>query len=196
MDYSMKLKGVGILLLLLLPMLCSAQTDVLPSDTVTAAETTQRPISIGYLSYDSALVAMPDNALVQAKMKELREAYDAELKLAEDEFNRKYEDFLDGQRDFPRTILLKRQTELQEMLQKNIAFKQQCQQDMRKAKAEAMAPLRAKLNAVIAQVAKEKGLTLVVNTDSNACPFIDPETGIAIQEEVISLLNSSDAEKN
>jgi outer membrane protein len=51
-----------------------------------------------------------------------------------------------------------------------------------------MEPLRAKLNEAIATVAREKKLALVVNTDANACPFIDPEMGIDIQEPVILML--------
>ena len=141
-------------------------------------------ISIGYLSYDSALIAMPDYAVAQARLKQLREAYETELKRVEEEFNRKYEDFLEGQRDFPRTILLKRQTELQDMLQRNVEFKQQGLKDLAKAEADALAPLRKKLDAAIATVAKRKGLALVVNTDSNACPFIDSEMGVDLQEDI------------
>ena len=175
------------ILLIWLPLLSFAQSDSLPAVPSSAAYIPQK-LSIGYLSYDSALAAMPDYAIVQAQMKELREAYDTELKRVEDEFNRKYEDFLDGQRDFPRTILLKRQTELQELMKRNINFKQQSLQDLKKAKTEALAPLRKKLDTVIAEVARGKGLALVVNTDSNACPFIDPETGVAILSDVLSLL--------
>jgi len=79
----------------------------------------------GYLSYETALKSMPEYALVQQKMKTLQEQFQAETLRVEDEFNRKYEDFLDGQRDFPRTILQKRQSELQELMEKNIQFKEQ-----------------------------------------------------------------------
>ena len=87
-------------------------------------------LKFGYLSYDMALKSMKDYATVQMHMDSLRSAFNAEMQRVEDEFNRKYEDFLDGQKDFPRTILLKRQTELQDMLQKNIAFKQQSIQEI------------------------------------------------------------------
>lgn len=194
MNCIMKLKRIGILLLLWMPMLCFAQTE--SADTVATAnvDVPQRPVTIGYLSYDSALAAMPENAIVQARMGELRQAYEMELKRVEDEFNRKYEDFLDEQRDFPRTILLKRQTELQEMLQRNIAFRQEGVRNLAKAKKEALEPLREKLNAVISQVAKEKGLTMVLNTDSNACPFIDPEVSIDLQAVVLEQLNAENPE--
>ena len=148
-------------------------------------------IQIGYLSYDSALTTMPGYAIAQAQMQELRQAYEAELKRVEEDFNQKYEAFLEGQRDFPRTILLKRQTELQQLMQQNLDFKRQGKSDLEKASEEVFAPLRLRLDQAIAKVAKEKGLALVVNTDSRACPFIDPDMGVDLQEAVASELDSA-----
>jgi len=146
-------------------------------------------LKFGYMSYDMALKSMKDYATVQMRMDSLRSAFNAEMQRVEDEFNRKYEDFLDGQKDFPRTILLKRQTELQDMLQKNIAFKQQSIQEIKDTEAQLMAPLRIHLNEAIATVARERGLALVVNTDANACPFIEPTMGVDVNEDVVRKLN-------
>ena len=146
-------------------------------------------LKFGYLSYDLALKSMKEYATVQMRMDSLRSAFNAEMQRVEDEFNRKYEDFLDGQKDFPRTILLKRQTELQEMLQKNVAFKQQSVQEMKDTEAQLMAPLRIHLNEAIATIAREQGLALVINTDANACPFIEPAMGVDVNELVFKKLN-------
>lgn len=146
-------------------------------------------LKFGYLSYDLALKSMKEYATVQMRMDSLRSAFNAEMQRVEDEFNRKYEDFLDGQKDFPRTILLKRQTELQEMLQKNVAFKQQSVQEMKDTEAQLMAPLRIHLNEAIAAIAREQGLALVINTDANACPFIEPAMGVDVNELVVKKLN-------
>ena len=146
-------------------------------------------LKFGYLSYDLAMKSMSEYATVQMRMDSLRSAFNAEMQRVEDEFNRKYEDFLDGQKDFPRTILLKRQTELQEMLQKNLVFKQQLQQELKDTEAQLMAPLRIHLNEAIATIAHEQGLALVINTDANACPFIEPAMGVDVHELVVSKLN-------
>ena len=146
-------------------------------------------LKFGYLSYDLAMKSMSEYATVQMRMDSLRSAFNAEMQRVEDEFNRKYEDFLDGQKDFPRTILLKRQTELQEMLQKNVAFKQQSVQEMKDTEAQLMAPLRIHLNEAIATIAREQGLALVINTDANACPFIEPAMGVDVNELVVKKLN-------
>ena len=131
----------------------------------------------GYLSYEQALKSMPDYAIMQKKMADLEAQYQSETKRAEDEFNRKYEEFLEGQREFPKTILQKRQTELQELMEKNIAFKEECRKQLALAAEETLAPLKTRLSEAIAKVAKEHGLALVINTDSDACPFIDPTMG-------------------
>ena len=67
-------------------------------------------MKFGFLSYEAALQSMGEYALVQKQMADLRTQYEAETKRVEDEFNAKYEDFLEGQREFPKTILQKRQT--------------------------------------------------------------------------------------
>ena len=141
-------------------------------------------LRFGYLSYETALAAMPEYEGVLQQMNTLREAYEKELQRAEDEFNRKDEDFLEGQKDYPRTILLKRQTELQDMMQRNLQFKQQGKQDLAEAERKAMAPLRVRLNEAIATIARQHHLALVINTDANACPFIEPSMGIDLSGEV------------
>lgn len=155
--------------------------------TVQAQDSTQ-VLKFGYLNYDTALKAMSEYRIVQVKMDSQRSAFQAELQRVEEEFNRKYEDFLEGQKDFPRTILLKRQTELQEMLEKNVAFKQQLQQELKDTESELMAPLRIRLNEVIATIAREQKLALVINTDANACPFIEPMMGVDLNDSVISIV--------
>ena len=145
-------------------------------------------MKFGFLSYEAALQSMVEYALVQKQMADLRAQYQAETKRVEDEFNRKYEDFLDGQRDFPKTILQKRQTELQELMQKNIEFKQNSIQELAKAEQEAMAPLRIKLIETLGNIGRERGYAFIVDTDQKALPFINPAMGEDINQLVQNAL--------
>ena len=149
----------------------------------------QESFRFGYLSYEGAIQSMPEYAEVQQQMKVLQEQYQAETLRVEDEFNRKYEDFLDGQRDFPRTILQKRQTELQELMEKNIEFKEQGRQELAKAEREAMAPLRIRLIELLGKIGRERGYAFIYDTDTKALPFINPAQGDDINEVVKSILN-------
>ena len=143
-----------------------------------------KPFTFGYLSYEAALKSMPDYALVQQQMADLRAQYQAETKRVEDEFNHKYEDFLDGQRDFPKTILQKRQTELQELMTRNIEFRQKSLEELAQAEQQAMAPLRIRLIETLGNIGRKKGYAFIVDTDQKALPFINPALGEDINQIV------------
>lgn len=168
-----------------MPLLSQAQTAEEPTNQTEPATPL---VTFGYLSYDAALKSMPDYAAAQDSVRLLTEAFDKESKRVEAEFNAKYETFLEGQKDFPRTILLKRQNELQELMQRNVEFKVQARRELQEAEARLMQPVRDRLNAALAEIALESGFAVVINTDANACPFINPLMGKNIQQEVIDYL--------
>ena len=141
-------------------------------------------MKFGFLSYEAALQSMPDYTLVQKNLADLKAQYQTEAKRVEDEFNRKYEEFLEGQREFPKTILQKRQSELQELMDKNIAFKQQGLAELARAEQEAMAPLRIKLIEALGKIGRERGYAFIVDTDQKAMPFINPAMGEDINQTV------------
>lgn len=131
----------------------------------------------GYLSYETALKSMPDYAIVEQQMADLNQQYQAEMKRVEEEFNLKYEEFLEGQRDFPRTILQKRQTELQQLMEQNIAFKEQSREELAQARKQAFAPLKIRLIELLGQIGREHGFAFIIDTDKTALPFINPDMG-------------------
>lgn len=153
-----------------------------------SAQTSEPVLKFGFLSYTAALQSMSDYAIVESQMKELEAQYAAEQKRVEDEFNKKYEEFLDGQRDFPQTILQKRQTELQELLDKNIAFKKEGQRLIAEAREKAMQPLKAHLADALARVGSSRGLAFILNTDVNAVPWMNITMGEDVTQAVIQSL--------
>ena len=151
-------------------------------------------LKIGYTSYGNALKAMPEYAVAQQQLAELKAQYEAELKRVEQEFNRKYESFLEGQKDFPKTILYKRQTELRELMERNVSFKNNSLHELAEAEQAAMVPLREKLNALLADIAREQGYIIILNTDADACPYIAPSLSEDITETVMQRLTAETEE--
>ena len=142
----------------------------------------------GYLSYEAALQAMPDYAKAQKKLTDLKAQYQAETRRVEDEFNRKYEEFLDGQHDFPKTILQKRQTELQELMEKNIAFKESGRAELIQAEKDLLAPLKIRLIELLGKIGRERGYAFIYDTDTKALPFLNPAMGEDINQLVKNAL--------
>ncbi|MBR3445332.1 MAG: OmpH family outer membrane protein [Prevotella sp.] len=127
----------------------------------------------GYFSYDEVLKSMPDYIEAQNNINTLRQQYDNEMKRAENEFNNKYEEFLEGQRSFAPSILQKRQAELQELMEKNITFRQETERLLKQAEQEAYEPVRKRLNAIVQEIGRQRGYAFILNTDNNACPYVD-----------------------
>ena len=144
--------------------------------SVNAQESTSA-FRFGYLSYNTALQSMPDYTKAQQKIDDLKAQYQAETKRVEDEFNRKYEEFLDGQREFPKTILQKRQTELQELMERNIQFKEKSREELAQIERETLAPLRIRLIELLGKIGRERGYAFIYDTDTNALPFLSPDMG-------------------
>lgn len=143
----------------------------------------------GYFSFDNVLKSMPDYVMAQRSIDDLRQKYDAEMKRAEDEFNSKYEEFLDVQKDLVPAILHKRQAELQEMMQKNINFKNESQRLLKQAEADAFAPVKNKLYNALTKVGQAQGYAFILNIDGDACPYVNPEMGEDATELIKEALN-------
>ena len=144
---------------------------------MTIAANAQTPLKYGYFSFSEALKAMPAYAIAERDMASLRAKYEEEGKRVEDDFNKKYEQFLDGQRDFAPSILQKRQAELQEMMEKNVAFKNESKRLLAQADAESKAALKVRLRAIVARIGADRGYAFILNTDNDAVPYVNNAVG-------------------
>ncbi len=178
------LKKILIMMLFAAPLGVYAQTA---EDSVDVQVVTPQPV-FGYMSYDNVFTAMPDYADAQENLKLLKGKYEAEIKRAEAEFEKKYAEFLQNQKSLPETILLRRQKELQQLMEKSIEFKNEIKAQLAKAQKEMTAPVTAKLDAAIKAVAEQHNLQYVLNTDNNNCPYVNAVFGLDITNEVKAAL--------
>lgn len=179
----MRLHKYILSILLLLPLLASAQQEI---------------PRFGYISYSSVIAKMPEYARAQQQFAELKGKYEAEATRSEEEFQRKFAEFMQGQRDFPPTIMQKRQAELQELMEKSISFRRESQQLLVEAEQALKQPAIDRLNEAIRAIGSTEGLMFILNTDGNAVPFMHPDAGIDITAAVLQKLGlaveeSSDA---
>lgn len=166
--------------LLALTTMVSAQ-EVAGANTASAAssaaETVVKKYHFGFLSYEEALKSMPEYAKAMKTLDELKVKYDEEMKRAEQEFTKKYSEYIDGQKNFPENIMLKRQKELQQLMNQSIAFKNEAKEMLTKAEKDAMAPLHATLKATLKSIGEAKGYSYIINTDNDTYPFINTAEG-------------------
>lgn len=172
---------IYILILTLLPLAAAAQEH---ASTAAAGHR----VSFGYFSYDEVLHSMSDYTLAMHQLDNLRAQYEVEQKRSEDEFNQKYEEFLEGQSSFAPTIRAKRQAELEELMQKGIDFKQQAERLLSQAKKDALEPLKRRIAEAAQTIGNQSGYDFILNTDNNALPFVSHASGEDVTARMKSIL--------
>lgn len=153
---------------------------VVPVATLVAGQTAAQPgqapaapqPKYGAVSYDALLKAMPEYAEVQRQLDGLRKKYEEEAAYNERVFKRMFGEFLQGQKDFPQNILLKRQRDLQDEMEKGLAFRREADSLLVRAEQNMLVPVRQRLEQAIRLVGLEKGYEFIINTDLNAYPYV------------------------
>lgn len=160
------MKRLFVLLFVIVPVVASAQ------------------VQFGYLSYNQVLKEMPEYTQAMQDLQTLKAKYDEEAARGEAEFQKKFVDFLQGQKDFPQTIMQKRQAELQTLMDNGVAFRVQVQGLLAQAEKDLVAEVQKKLNRILLEIGVEYGYGFILNTDDNACPYINPVIGVDVTELV------------
>ena len=154
---------------------------------LTAVVTHAQEMKIGYFSYKAVLQSMPAYTTATVSMDKLRKQYADELEGAQKEFNEKYELFLGQQAQLAESIRQKRQSDLQALLERNEQFKKESERLLAQAEKEVMAPLHEKIRNAIATLGRQGGYAVIVNTDSEACPFISPALAVDVTPTLLDL---------
>ena len=142
----------------------------------------------GYVSYKELVKALPEYSIVEAHLDELQGKYEAEIERSEREFNQKYVDFIEHQSQFPDNIRIKRHKELQELMEKSVAFKKEVTHAMREAREEMMRPLHEKVDEAAMKLCVDEDLDYILNTDEHAYLTIHPERGREVPEQLKQVL--------
>lgn len=141
-------------------------------------------IQFGYMSYKQILQQLPEYAQATKDLAILKAKYEAEAQKGEEEFQRKFVDFLQGQKDFPQAIMQKRQAELQTLMDNGVAFRMKSQELIASAEKDLMQEAYKRLNRALLEVGVEYGYGYILNTDDNDCPYINPVIGFDVTELV------------
>ncbi len=138
----------------------------------------------GYVSYREIVRMLPEYSIVEAHIDELQAKYEAEIERSDREFNQKYTDFIEEQSQFPDNIRMKRHKELQELMEKSIAFKKEVNHAMREARAEMMKPLYEKIDEAVMVLCVDGDYDYILNTDERVYIAINPQKGEDITEQL------------
>lgn len=118
---------------------------------------------IAYVNTQEIIMSMPEVSDMEKKIADLSEGYRKELQQMEEEYKKKYSDFIAQQDSLTENIKLRRMQEIQDMQQRMENLMQVAQEDVQKKQQEMLAPIREKMMNAIKAVGDEKGYTYIVD---------------------------------
>ena len=120
---------------------------------------------VAIVNSQEIMMAMPEITAMQETMKQMNDKYAGEMKTMEDEFQKKYTDYIAQQDSMTENIKLRRTQELEDIRQRVENFTQVAQQDMNKKQQELLAPIQDKLRNAIKAVGDEKGYAYIIDNN-------------------------------
>lgn len=120
---------------------------------------------LAIVNSQEVMMAMPEINAMQETLKQMNDKYMGEMKTMEDEYQKKYADYIAQQDSLTENIKLRRMQELSDIEQRVTNFTQVARQDMDKKQQELFAPIQEKVRNAIKAVGDEKGYAYIL--DSN-----------------------------
>ena len=118
-------------------------------------------LKIGYTNTDYILSKLPETKQIESDLKTHRNQLGAQLKSKQEEFERKYQSFIDGQATMTDVVKNDVQTELQALQESIQKFAAEAEKSMQNKQVQLLAPVYEKIDGGIKEVAKEHGYSHV-----------------------------------
>lgn len=161
------LKKFALVIMLMLPMGVFAQN-----------------LKFGHINAMEIISAMPEYTKAQNDLKALSDQLGKELQRTQEEFNKKYQEFMQTKDSLPANIAERRQKELEDMMQRQQQFQEKAQQDMEKAQNDLMAPIYKKLDDAIKSVGGSEGVVYIFDLARTPIPYVNESQSTNLNAKV------------
>lgn len=142
---------------------------------------------IAIVNSQEIATAMPEITAMQKTLADMEAKYKAELKVMNDEYEKKYADYLAQQDSLTENIKMRRMQELSDIQERSNNFVQLMQQEFSKKQQELFMPIQEKIKNAIKAVGDEKGYIYILEPQAvlysgngavDATPFVKAKLGL------------------
>ena len=145
--------------------------------------TTANAQKFGHVNSQEIIQAMPEFAKARTDIEALTKQYEADLKLMQEELQKKSEAYDKDQATLPANIKQRREQELQDMYQKIQQSYQDNQQALAKEQQEKMQAITAKVLEAIKSVGEAGGFVYIMDLTSGV-PYISTTLSTDVTAQV------------
>ncbi len=126
---------------------------------------------IAYFNSQEVIMAMPETLALQDSVRKQASAFEAELKILEEEFNKKFVAFQSQQDTLIESIKIRRQQELADLNERATALRQQAGQTIEKLQQDLLAPIEKKVRDALTAVGEENGFAYIIDSVSGVLVY-------------------------
>ncbi len=130
--------------------------------------------TVAYINSDEILEAFPERQQATEQLLILSNEYKKELELMQNEYNKKYSDYITYQGSLAENIKLRRMQELTELENKMQQFMQLAQKDIEQQEKAMLEPLKKQISDAIRQVGVEHNFTVIYDLANPGIAFVNP----------------------
>ncbi|MDD2552513.1 MAG: OmpH family outer membrane protein [Dysgonamonadaceae bacterium] len=142
--------------------------------TVMCASTLNAQNSVAYVNTHEIINSLPDKTSATERLNTLSENYKKELQIMQNEYNKKYSDFITYQGTLAESIKLRRMQELTDLENRIQNFTKLAQQDIEEHEQQLLEPIKEKVKDAIKAVGIEQNFTVIYDLDDPGIVFVSP----------------------
>lgn len=144
-------------------------------------------VKIAIVNTGEIITLMPEFSDMERKMADLNAQYEKEFKIMNDEYTKKYSEYVAQQDSLTENIKLRRQQDIQDLETRIQNYVPEAQQAIQRQQEALFAPIQEKLQNAIKVVGDEKGYTYILNPQAllyrsdnaiDATTFVKEKLGI------------------
>ncbi|HUI32205.1 MAG TPA: OmpH family outer membrane protein [Dysgonamonadaceae bacterium] len=142
--------------------------------TVMCVSTLNAQNSVAYVNTHEIINSLPDKTSATERLNTLSENYKKELQIMQNEYNKKYSDFITYQGTLAESIKLRRMQELTDLENRIQNFTKLAQQDIEEHEQQLLEPIKEKVKDAIKAVGIEQNFTVIYDLDDPGIVFVSP----------------------
>lgn len=150
------MKRLFFALLLVLPMGAFAQSN----------------LKIGWINRNELVQLMPEYNSAMKQLEDLRLTYTTEGQKLQEEFQKKYQEYLAQQDSMDTAIRQYKEAELMRLQQSIEEFTRNADSNLQKKQQELMTPIMQKMDKAITSVGDENGFTYIIDNSASIIAYI------------------------
>ena len=120
-------------------------------------------LKLAYINMNDLIVAMPEFDSAQVKLQKVGQELEKALEEMQVEYNRKMDEFSKNQTNWTELVKTSKTEDLMSMQQRIQTFQENAQESYQQEYQKLLQPVQEKANKAIETVAKEQGITYVLN---------------------------------